>query len=695
MSSTSVQLTDENGDLVQIDRVPGSLPVAEAKELGQLRRAMRNNPRINLSDEAIEVAVGGFLDIPRLTILATHKDNVDGLTSFYAGATQLLVLEGLFDAESFSTVLGNPRLSGQVKAPPAPAPTGVRNASGELLAQLKVEYDSPAHARKVVEDVARETLRQEGADYRDSVLSNGVMTPVEAVLTEAHYADNSPPTLTAALIDGTSRYVSAAAARHYNPEATTPAEQTRTIVSTFGNSFAASRTARRRTYNRDAERHNAALARDGLTMGTLRQLQTRAVPVRLIVGAVLNEDDADDVLADAVATAQSSRHISINRWSDAAQDAMTARRMVNHLLHRRMVSPAFAALVADEELTAEQIASLVPGRDTGPMYGPDGRIHPLWRAVLIVHTLTRYKIFDEAKRFIRSDRGFGQVRDDRYAGFLGVLIDMPWRAAKQATTDVARRAWRNGGVLYPGVFSGWEPLPASAETLRKLADDGDANAQHTLTVLAGTALLADAVLTRDTGSKVDDGRVPYRATPPVVLAPWTSTVRGRWQAKTVVETFDPNKAGGTGEGKSVQAHYTYAHVNEVGEPIPDGATHEILLEKHLFTQANPERAADEQKQRRQEQMKREAEQKITREERNEKSRINLLHTIGEARAVVDRLTAEAADFPSPLTEHPMGGLADWKQVRESLRDLEDALLEVRPPAETAPTRLRDADRQQV
>jgi hypothetical protein len=170
------------------------------------------------------------------------------------------------------------------------------------------------------------------------------------------------------------------------------------------------------------------------------------VPVRLIVGAVLNEDDADDVLAAAVATAQSSRHISINRWSDAAQDAMTARRMVNHLLHRQMVSPAFAALVADEELTAEEITSLVPGWDSDPMHGPNGRIHPLWRAVLIVHTLTRYRIFDEAKRFIRSDRGFGQVRDDRYAGFLGVLIDMPWRAAKPATTDVARRAWRNGPV---------------------------------------------------------------------------------------------------------------------------------------------------------------------------------------------------------------------------------------------------------
>ncbi|MFF2189177.1 hypothetical protein [Streptomyces sp. NPDC058155] len=694
MSPTSVQLTDENGDTVQIDRVPGPLPVAESKELGQLRRAMRNNPRINLSDEAIETAVGGFLDIPRLTILAAHKNNVDGLNSFYAGATQLLVLEGLFDAEGFSTALGNPRLSGQVNAPTAPAPTGVRDTDGKLLAQLKIEFDSAAHARRLVEDVARETLRQEGADYSDSILSNGVMTPVEAVLTEVHYADNTTSTLTAALIDGTSRDVSAAAARHHLPDASAN-EQSRVVASTFGENFAASRAARRRKYNRDAERYNAALIRDGLTMATLRQLQTRAIPVRLIVGVVLGDDAADDELAAAVATAQSSRHISINLWSDAAQDAMTARRMVNHLLHQQMVSAAFAALVADEDLTAEQVRSLLPNCDTGPMCNLDGRIHPLWRAVLIVHTLTRHKVFDEAKRFIRSDRGFGQVRDDRFAGFLGVLIDMPWRAAKPHTTDVARRAWRNGGALYPGVFSGWDPVPVTAERLRELAHDGDANAQHTLAVLSGTALMADAVLTRDTGSKVDDGRVPYRATPPVVLAPWTTTVQGRWQAKTVVETFDPTRAGGTGEGKSAQAEYTYAHVTESGELIPDGAAHEVLLERHVFAQANPERAAAEQKQRRQEQVKREREKEVSRADRNELSRINLLHTIGEARAVVDRLKAEATDYPVPLTEHPMGSPADWKQIRQSLRDLEDELSDVRPPADSQPARQRDADRREV
>jgi hypothetical protein len=43
----------------------------------------------------------------------------------------------------------------------------------------------------------------------------------------------------------------------------------------------------------------------------------------------------------------------------------------------------------------------------------------------------------------------------------------------------------------------------------------------------------------------------------------------------------------------------------------------------------------------------------------------------------------------------MGGRADWKQVHQNLRDLEEALLDVRPPAGTEPTRLRDADRQEV
>lgn len=65
---------------------------------------------------------------------------------------------------------------------------------------------------------------------------------------------------------------------------------TRLVATSFGDNFAASRAARRRRYTRDAEQYNAALERDGLSMATLRQLQARRVPIRLVVGAVIPEN---------------------------------------------------------------------------------------------------------------------------------------------------------------------------------------------------------------------------------------------------------------------------------------------------------------------------------------------------------------------------------------------------------------------
>ncbi|MFE2844357.1 hypothetical protein ACFXKS_12470 [Streptomyces scopuliridis] len=695
MSSSRVQITSEDGSVLDIEHVPQPLPIPEPKELGTLRRGMRDNPRINLSLEAIEAATGVFLDVPRLVLLATHKNGVDGLGTFYAGATALYFLEGVADAASLSTVLGNPRLSHLVNAPTSPKPTGVVDDSGQQLAQLRVDFASPAEARALVEAVAMGTLRQEGADYSDSILSNGVMTPVEAVISEAHYDDGSPTTYIAGLYDGISRAVSAGRARLHDPAANA-AEMVRRVATSFGDTFNASRAARRRSYIRDAEQYNAALERDGLSMPTLRQLQARRIPLRLVVGAVISEDAAPDTLPAAIATAQSARHISVNPWRDAAQDAMTARRMVGHLLARGLISQTFATLAAEDGLTADDVNVLVAdfGLERHSVCDPDGRLTPLWRALLIVHTLTRPHIFVEAKRFIRSDRGFGQVRDERYAGFLGVLIDLPWRAVKPDTTDVARRAWRNGGALTPEVFQNWTPVVGSPESVRLLADDGDHNAVTTLMVLAGAALMADAVLTRDTGSKVDDGRVPYRATPPALLSPWAATAHGRRQAQTVLETFDPTKAGGTGEGRSVQADYTYLHVDSQSQPIPDGAALQTLREGHLFEQADPDRSAKERRKLRAAQAAT-AGRTQSREDRNEQRRIDLLDNLGQAVSTVKNLITEAADFPNPLKEHPMGSRADWQEVRANVRALEDLLIDVRPPAEPHPGRTPDADRTQT
>jgi hypothetical protein len=159
----------------------------------------------------------------------------------------------------------------------------------------------------------------------------------------------------------------------------------------------------------------------------------------------------------------------------------------------------------------------------------------------------------------------------------------------------------------------------------------------------------------------------------------------------VIETFDPAKAGGTGEGRSTQADYTYSHVDVDGRPVPDGAAFQTLLEGHLFEQADPERTADERRKRRAAKAATSGRTQ-SREARNEQRRIDLLHTLGQGAAMVKTLATEAVDFPQPLKEHPMGNRVEWRKLRETVRALDELLVDVQPPTTPDPSRSEDVDR---
>lgn len=74
----------EDGTEIQIERSPRLLPLPEPKDLTALKRRMTANPHINLSPSAIEAAVGAFIDLPKVTRIATYEAGVDGLNSQYA-----------------------------------------------------------------------------------------------------------------------------------------------------------------------------------------------------------------------------------------------------------------------------------------------------------------------------------------------------------------------------------------------------------------------------------------------------------------------------------------------------------------------------------------------------------------------------------------------------------------------------------
>ncbi|MDX2295656.1 MULTISPECIES: hypothetical protein [Streptomyces] len=683
-----VVVTDENGITFRLPRLPEKLPDLDPKGTGRLRRALQDNPRVNLSDEAIEAAAGLFADPTRVARLATHHDGLDGLTPQPTGSVTLLVLEGMAYAGALLPVLGNPRIahlsqgtplagphpSGD-STPSAPAASGTYAPDGTTpRAQLTVGYDSVEDARRLVEATVIETLKQPGADYSDSILVNGVMTPVEAVLVEVTYADGSTPVVVPALYDGTSRCTSAAKTRQASSAYT--AEDLRgEVAKTFAEALTLSARTRRTRYAKRAQSVNAALERGNLTMPALRDRMTQLVPVRLVVGAEFDSGSSDSTLPDAIATAQSAKHISVNPWSEAAQDLMTAERIVSHLRRQGLVPGAFVDLVNEEILEDGQVALLFgEGSSDLVRYQDSGWVAPLWRAAKITHTLTRPAVFEEAKRFVRSDRGLNSVRTERYAGYLGVVIDMSFRFYKPQTTPVARRAWRDGGVLSRDVLGAWDLVVASAEELRVRALKGDTDARLTLQVLAGTALIADGLVTPSSGLKVSGGRVPYRTSPPLLLEQLLRVPRGVRQAEAVLRRFDPDRPGGIGK----HARYTYVRVDHRGQAEQDGAGTAELTEADLHWQADPERSLQERAAREREKA---AESRAeTQEERNHRRRTYLSRALGEAQRTLDELLAQQDQYPHHgLREHPFGRRADWDQVRAAVRRIEDTLIDGRPP----------------
>ncbi|MEU3478868.1 hypothetical protein ACI2LO_27215 [Streptomyces sp. NPDC033754] len=689
-----VVVTDENGITFRLPRLPEPLPELDPKGTGKLRRALQENPRVNLSKEAIEAAAGLFADPSRVARLATHQDGLDGLTPQPTGSATLLVLEGLAFADALLPVLGNPRIAHLTQAPStpaqkaqndstpaAPAAAGMYAPDGTtLLAQLTIGYDSVEDARRLIRTTVTETLKQPGADYSDSILVNGVMTPVEAVLAEVTYAHGGAPVVVPALYDGTSRCTSAAKTRH--AQSGLSAEDLRAkVAESFADVLSLSPRTRRTRYGKRAQDVNAALERNNLTMPALRDRMTQLVPVRLVVGAEFGPASNASALPDAIATAQSAKHISVNPWSEPAQDLMTAERIVSHLNRQGLVSGAFVGLVNEDALKDEDV-ELLFGTGAADLVRYDRSsdwVEPLWRAAKITHTLTRPAVFDEAKRFVRGDRGLHIVRTDRYAGYLGVVIDMSFRFYKPKTTPVARRAWRDGGVLSKEVLGSWELVVASAAELRARALKGDADARLTLQVLAGTALIADGIVTQDSGLKVSSGRVPYRTTPPQLLEELLRAPHGMRQAEAVLKRFDPDRPGGTGN----HARYTYPRVDHQGRVEDDGAGVAVLTEADLHWQADPEKSLREHAAREREKA---AESRAeTPEERNHRRRTYLMRTLGEAQRTLDDLHSQQAQFPHGLGAHPLGQRTDWDQVRSLIRKLDDTLIDSRPPLESAPS----------
>ncbi len=253
--------------------------------------------------------------------------------------------------------------------------------------------------------------------------------------------------------------------------------------------------------------------------------QTYAVPAHIAVGAKAHHTGllpAADVFDDALRSILASVHVEFKPWDAAAQNLEVATRALKLVVQTR------AREWGMEELLGEVYALAVGrrGESDTPAIFQDARIPgtPLWRAVYLLHVLTRPRLLDELRGRAKEIKNERRMTIKGYAGLLGPVVDKPWRGQKKSVVKQALKAWGNGGALSKDVLSeGWIPVPADDFTsLVEPALNGDDDARCTLALAGGTALIADKLITSNVGSALsarrEPGKVPFRADANIVVA---------------------------------------------------------------------------------------------------------------------------------------------------------------------------------
>ncbi|WP_338695862.1 hypothetical protein V2W30_11365 [Streptomyces sp. Q6] len=348
------------------------------------------------------------------------------------------------------------------------------------------------------------------------------------------------------------------------------------------------------------------------TLRAIQIAQTYLVPAQVTVGAQAHERaslNADDAFDDALRSILASVHVEFRPWDDAAKNVEVASRALKRVLHDRSGdSRNGGGLHAVYELAVGRRRA----SDTPQVYGDESIPGVgLWRAVLLLHTLTRPVIFEELRSRAKEIKGDRRMTDKGYAGLLGPIIDHPWRSTKKSAAQQARNAWSNGGVLFKEVLEdGWAPMVTDDfATLVEPALKGSRDARLTLALAGGTALIADKLLTRNVGSAVSltraPGKVPFRgdthkiveglAQPGNELGFWTLALAAqRFEDSRLPRNSGTKQQLGLPNGQGTEAEGDYQHIvvdlethdrllREGGEPV-------MLLEWDVVVASDQERA---------------------------------------------------------------------------------------------------------
>ncbi|MEV5650516.1 hypothetical protein AB0L57_19885 [Nocardia sp. NPDC052254] len=415
-----------------------------------------------------------------------------------------------------------PRTEAESLTVSRPKVRGTLDSAGNPLAELALTFKDVQHLADYMHQTIVHT-RRTGNDYAPSILARRVGRPVLAHAVRLEFEDGSQPFQVLAVRDGLTRLVCAIAARL--GDNATPDEIAARMISDLlatappraGKAPDASQDharGRERVANELRARFTAGVATGSPTEEAVRIGQTFTLPAQIYVEVKATPTamlPADEVFAEAIRAVVGSIHTEFRSWDTAAQAIDVGERALVRAQHTGHLEQDVVKLATG--VLGPEYTSRVFGDNTIPNTA-------LWRAIYLISTVSQPKAYEALKNQLRSLLGMTKIHNKRFAGYLGPLVDIPWRSTKGRSLQPARRAWSSGGPIPFTLFgTDWEPVPTDDFlSLVPRSLDGDANARRTLQVAGGVALVADRLLASNIGSALHSGTVPFRAEPNDIIA---------------------------------------------------------------------------------------------------------------------------------------------------------------------------------
>ncbi|WP_327702071.1 hypothetical protein [Streptomyces decoyicus] len=625
-NDTGAPITVEWGNQqVEVSTIDGELPDASVvDDRNKLVKAGMSAPLASLPEDAWHAVARAAVTPETVALQLREAQDAHAsllLEEHVDGATLRSVHTRVWLSELFPAI--QPRTGQELLAVDDPQAQGMAD-NGVPQAVLRYRYESLNHLKRHVRQTLSATLYRNS--YTESILSRRVTRALIVHPIIYDFDDGTESVCGLVARDGITRLASAwkvlAGPGSGPEEAADLAVETLFAQYQISASEPAKPLTQRMALGRQnrrkqlREEFTKEMAKAGAdkppSLRAIQIAQSYLVPTHVTVGAQAHERAtlaAEDVFDDALRSILASVHVEFKPWDSAAQNVEIAGRALKRVLH----GSSGSTMVQDGLHAVYELAiGLRRASDTPHVYkNPSIPGNGLWRAVQLLHTLTRPAIFEELRSRAKEIKGDRRMTDKGYAGLLGPIVDYPWRSTKKSAAQQARNAWSNGGVLFKEVLEGgWAPMvTGDFTTLVKPALEGSREARLTLALAGGTALIADKLLTRNVGSSVSrtraPGKVPFRGDVHKIIEGLAreGNELGFWTLALAAQRFEdsrlPRNSGtrqqlGLPDDQDIEGDDAYQHL-VVGLEAPDHILREdgepvLLLEWDVVVASDPQRA---------------------------------------------------------------------------------------------------------